>query len=690
MRIRNRAAKVGILFLLCFMAAIFSIAALAEENEGTQTNTALEKANYLSADEVAYIRPGLKISIVDITIPADRKPLVTVKYTDSMDQPLDRLGVLTPGAITSSFILAYLPASQRGEVTDYVAYTTRTVKSPITQVTAVQAGADSASTTAWTQVADGLYTYKFTTALPANFDKSLTHTLGIYGRRDLREFGLSFYVSNPTKDFVPNGSAVKQTHQVVLTQSCNQCHDPLALHGETGRREVQICILCHSPQTIDPDTGESQDMKVLIHKVHMSKDLPSVLAGKPYIIIGNAQSVNDFSNIAYPQDIRNCQTCHKDAAQRNAWLLQPSIEACGSCHDNVNFATGENHAAGAYSDNSECASCHQPQGEFEYDVSVAGAHTVPYKSAQLQMPKLNVLSLTNTAPGQNPTVQFKITDRNGNAMDPAAFGGSLGRFSANLAGPTTDYTTRITETISGATSVGGGAYSYTFKTIKIPVTATGTWAMQFEGRLTATLIKNGDPKQTMTQRDAMDNVVKYFAVTGSTVTPRRTVVSLANCNKCHEKLQLHGGNRNTIESCVVCHNPKLVAAEGKPEAESVSMQTMVHKIHTGEELTGDYKIGNTSFKEVLYPGDRRNCSACHVGTSYTVPTPAGTVATVTPKNFWSPTMPVSAACIGCHDSVSTAAHAFINTTTLGGMQIESCEVCHKESADFAVSKIHAR
>ena len=52
-----------------------------------------------------------------------------------------------------------------------------------------------------------------------------------------REFGMSFYASNPTKDFVPNGSAVKQVHQVVLTQSCNQCHDPLALHMLSG--EIQ-------------------------------------------------------------------------------------------------------------------------------------------------------------------------------------------------------------------------------------------------------------------------------------------------------------------------------------------------------------------------------------------------------------------------------------------------------------------
>ena len=72
---------------------------------------------------------------------------MTVKYTDNLDQPLDRLGILTPGAVSSSFILAYLPASKAGEVTDYVAYTTRTVTTPANSpnpgVKTVQAGTDS-------------------------------------------------------------------------------------------------------------------------------------------------------------------------------------------------------------------------------------------------------------------------------------------------------------------------------------------------------------------------------------------------------------------------------------------------------------------------------------------------------------------------------------------------------------------
>lgn len=72
--------------------------------------------------------------------------------------------------------------------------------------------------------------------------------------------------------------------------------------------------------------------------------------------------------------------------------------------------------------------------------------------------------------------------------------------------------------------------------------------------------------------------------------------------------------------------------------------------------------------------------------SYTLPLPAGRTASVTPRDFWTPTLPTSAACLGCHDSLSAAAHAFINTATFG----ESWDVCHKESAEFAVSKVHAR
>src|ERR1700720_2783342 len=59
---------------------------------------------YLTASDVAFIRPGLKIKVNSIVIGSDRKPVVDVSLTDDLDQPLDRLGKTTPGPISLSFV----------------------------------------------------------------------------------------------------------------------------------------------------------------------------------------------------------------------------------------------------------------------------------------------------------------------------------------------------------------------------------------------------------------------------------------------------------------------------------------------------------------------------------------------------------------------------------------------------------
>ena len=55
----------------------------------------------------------------------------------------------------------------------------------------------------------------------------------------------------------------------------------------------------------------------------------------------------------------NCRKCHSgaDAAtpQGDNWMVQPSRAACGSCHDDVNFASGGHFDQ---ADDSGCASCH--------------------------------------------------------------------------------------------------------------------------------------------------------------------------------------------------------------------------------------------------------------------------------------------------------------------------------------------
>src|SRR5437016_9886994 len=80
------------------------------------------KEYYLTDDGIAYIRPGLKIKVNSVKIGTDRKPVVDLTITDNFDQPLDRNGKVTPGAISISFICSwYNPSTPQ-----YTSYVTRT------------------------------------------------------------------------------------------------------------------------------------------------------------------------------------------------------------------------------------------------------------------------------------------------------------------------------------------------------------------------------------------------------------------------------------------------------------------------------------------------------------------------------------------------------------------------------------
>jgi hypothetical protein len=67
---------------------------------------------YLDPNEVSFVRPGLKFVIQNVIIGADNRIRVTYLITDNNGLPLDRLGVVTPGAVSTSFIAAYIPKGQ--------------------------------------------------------------------------------------------------------------------------------------------------------------------------------------------------------------------------------------------------------------------------------------------------------------------------------------------------------------------------------------------------------------------------------------------------------------------------------------------------------------------------------------------------------------------------------------------------
>ena len=328
--------------------------------EPVPTYAAHQVEAYLTAAQIAYIRPGYNIELLSFEIPADRRPVARVKFTDDMGQPLDRDGRVTPGACSASFVLTWYDAASR----DCVSYTTRTQTSPITGRSAVQAAADSGGT--WTTVELGTYISTFRTALPAGFDGSKTHTLGIYGARNLQTIIEKTYYANRVVDFRPDGRAVTEVWDAVATSTCTSCHDHLALHGGS-RREVKLCVLCHNQtQSVDPDTGNNVQMAETTHKIHYCPFFT-----KGYTIIGFGQAVHDYSHVTYPQDVRNCTTCHRPfAPEGHIWYTNPSRQACGSCHDDIDFANGVGHPVQL--DDRACASCHVPEGEFEFDASIKG------------------------------------------------------------------------------------------------------------------------------------------------------------------------------------------------------------------------------------------------------------------------------------------------------------------------------
>ncbi len=640
-----------------------------------------DKRHYLTSQQIAFVRPGLNLEVQDIQVGMDGSVAVTFTVADDRGLPLDLDGVFTPGPIRARFLLGTIPEGQN----HYLTYTTREATSPITNDTAVQPTSDRGGS--FEKVADGTYVYRFGTRLPEGYDANATHSVGIYSDRDLEEFGLGDQIDNDVVNFVPAGGMVERFRDVVRTDTCNQCHDPLAIHGGF-RRDVELCVMCHYEGVLDPDTGNTVDFRVMIHKIHQGEDLPSVQAGTPYQIIGFRQSVHDYSHVAFPQDTRYCDTCHRDdAVQAEAYLLRPARDACGSCHDDVNFMSGEGHAGGPAISDRFCSNCHFPEGELEFDASIMGAHTIPANSRQLEGINIEIMDVTGTGPGENPTVFFTLTTNEGDPIEPS----SLAFFNLVLAGPTTDYSFRVSEPAVEASVPLGEGYTYTFDAA-IPADVEGTFAVGAEAF--RSVVISGMTTLEMTVRETAENPVYYFGVTDGDPIQRRTIVSDARCENCHRDLAFHGTIRHDPEYCVMCHRPAADDSARRPEEEglpeSIDFKYLIHRIHSGEELTRDFTVygfGNRphNYNELLYPGDRRNCEACHEGETYVVPS-QGVLPTVAPREFFSPIAPNSAACLACHDSLDAAAHAFLNIAPFG----EACGACHGSEAEFAVERVHAR
>ena len=678
---------------------------------------------------------GLVVEILSVTVPNDRQAVATLRIRDGAEHPLDRSGKFTPGAVNISFVLAHLNSTD-GKVGEYTPYYTASVDGATVgnvapaMPNATQPRSENDGTWTETDASMGMYTYQFKRALPEDYDKGKTHTLAIYASRT---FDGATYVSNPVFHFRPDGQDVTEKREIVSTAACNACHNTLRVHGGS-RREVGLCITCHVEGMSDPESGNSIDMVQLIHKIHRGEDLPSVVGGTAYKIVGFNNSVHDYSHVVFPQPLENCETCHQGGADSDRWKTTLTRYACGSCHDDISFTSPapngmKLHAGGPQMSDSLCATCHSegmgPLATLESDVVKVHAALDEFPLRDLTSgaiisapPALtgSIVSVTGTGPAEAPVVRFTVAV-NGEPYDILASGKELNRLRFTFAGPTTDYAGYVQYTAQGTGAVGtlaagstAGEFTWTVAggvTMTTIATAcntqpAGSFAVGMEGRMTAMATR---PNATNTSVNyPMHNKVAYFAVTDAEAVPRREAVIVENCNHCHQDLGAHGGSRNDPEYCVLCHSankdatdiPAPAVGDTKLTA-SVRLSHMIHRIHTGENGTDPYIIGSHDFTEVLFPGDRQNCLNCHVKSHYALPLPNLLPTHLTQIDSNNARVPstdyymqaTAAACTGCHDSESTITHTEVMTTALGATGDEACASCHGANTAYDVDVVHA-
>ena len=577
---------------------------------------------------------------------------------------------------------------------------------------------------------NGSYSYTFATDIktatcPAPCTDAAGKTLdisyqpGLTHRVTIQQGNSAYPKTAGVFDFVPNGGVPGTQRDIVATAKCNACHEQLTAHGT--RVDTKLCVTCHNPGSWVAGTPNSPvDFKVMIHKIHNAPNLPSAIAGTPYVVNGT-----DFSKVVFPQDIRNCTKCHDGTpgatnatAQGDNWKMQPNMQACGSCHDDVYFGASPDpakpyqtlpHPGGVMTDNSTCAICHAA-GRYPDNKDISIAHNFPARlQAAAAKFAYNIISVTPTTAGSTPVITFSVTDPT-NANAPY----DIKAASAFTAGANSTLTVKLGWSTAGIADIGNdgsgqafgqpvsinllgnaavvagttpGTYTVT-STVAIPATQTGTLRALMEGHPAGDVTSAG----TFADRLPAKSVFKDFAITG-TAASRRVVVDIAKCNVCHGTLSLHGNNRTDEPGvCVVCHNPNATDASRRPTTagvltggtdgkleESIDFKRMIHAIHAGQSDKGGFRTKGITiygfggsvndFSTVVFPGKLNDCAMCHAGTSYQLtgiwaaPTASGILGSTisTGASATDPAdnlriSPTAAVCSSCHDSAVTKTH----------------------------------
>jgi len=391
----------------------------------------------------------------------------------------------------------------------------------------------------------GSYTYEFAVPIPATYLAPLndtplltegewtgeplisgTYTVGLELRKDYTIQDVVYRdPGNATRDFLLGDATTLEPRELVTLANCNQCHTELRAHGD-NRNQITNCLLCHTsgaedrnnPAVAGGTPGVAIDFKVMIHKIHSGKHLPSVLGVTttstgardysatpvPYRLVGFGNAIHDYSSVTWPawpsfyspmprdlgfttltsqqqsrenlmrQGPAECGKCHGDPdgdgplpapAQGEEIWARPTIAACQSCHDDWipdHPYTANGQTMPIQRDNAACTECHRVSGT-PLDVIDAHRHPLvdPDVVAGLVFNVTAVADVGGTSNGRfeaGEKVQITMQAVDGN-NNPVALS-SLSRIETVLSGPTVNPQMVSYQRVPPAAFTGTGPFTF--------------------------------------------------------------------------------------------------------------------------------------------------------------------------------------------------------------------------------------
>ena len=511
---------------------------------------------------------------------------------------------------------------------------------------------------------NGQYSYTFSGAFDGMNDVSFmaggTQRVVIKIGGDSLPDGTALPITNQHYDWQDKGDTPAYTRNLIEMETCNSCHSDLAFHG-SKYNEVETCVTCHNTDKVsNPDNVFAP----MVHGKHLT---------------------------GFPGSLADCQTCHvaDEALTENMnWARVPTMEACGSCHTNIDFPAGQGHPT--QQDNSNCVACHNSDWTMSAHSQADTDAVLGQFNVEIVSASLNGTTVDLAVRLSNPATNEIYSE----SADKLNFVNDL-RVYANW-GVSVDYTTRSAKSIKlqGITPISGsdGIFNYQIMGLTVPAELAddkGTLAIQGK------LCSDDDMLANCAETDNTTNLKsshQFFSATAITDVGRRIVVTNETCGSCHgdQELNYHGSRNDLEGQCQVCHNRNMQAEAGAANAaaSTADYKHLAHTLHAGSR---------ESYPDINYPANIGNCAQCHTEDASGVLTAALPLnSAVQPLAFddGSFTSPTSAICSACHTSDTSKSHmtqqggVFNGTEADATSGTESCATCHGQGASVDVLAVH--